>query len=451
MNNSKQLQMPHWLSKTLLAGLGLILVLMPVHAFLSTWGGSSIGPLWLWKSWKEILLVCLVVLTLGWLLSKPPVIKDLARSPLAVLLGAYLLLSAVMALLLIESTGQEATFVGVAMNLRYLGAGALAYLLFRYGAVAPEWITRAFWFVLAAGVTVAAIGIMQVLLIPADFLAMFGYEKGVTIAPATLVDDNPDKLRAFATLRGPNDFGAYLILPLIIVIAWLKKVPLWVSAGSLVVLSWALVLSSSRSAWLGAIAAAVGLVILQAGRRLGLYKIGALVLSLIVAGSILLYASIHIPALRMAVFHSSPGDPSLTEGSTDDHIEATLGGIDRAVDAPLGCGPGCAGPASYYGDSPKISENYFVQVAEETGLLGLALFTGLLGIVSVKLLRLKENVLLGRVLFVALMGHIVVGMLLHVWVDDPLSITWWLLASAVIGYNERQQWKKSKDSSPSRT
>ena len=56
---------------------------------------------------------------------------------------------------------------------------------------------------------------------PLDFLTHFGYNKDTTIAPYDLIDANPNAPRAFATLRGPNDYGAYLILPLVIVLAYL--------------------------------------------------------------------------------------------------------------------------------------------------------------------------------------------------------------------------------------
>jgi hypothetical protein len=146
----------------------------------------------------------------------------------------------------------------------------------------------------------------------------------------------------------------------------------------------------------------------------------------------------------MAVFHSSPGDPTLTEGSTDNHLNATLGGIERVAQEPFGCGVGCAGPASYYGDTPAISENYFVQIAEETGLFGVGLFLGLIGLVATALYRAKKQRSLAYVLFAALAGHLVIGLLLHVWADDPLSVTWWLLTGAVLGYNDKNSWIKSK-------
>lgn len=451
MNTRKQQQMPAWLSRTLLIGLGLIYVLMPLHAFLSTWGGTAIGPLWVWKSWKEILLGGLVLLTLGWLCTKPALLKELVRRPLVIALLAYLVLSLSLAAVFASRIESEALLAGLAMNLRYLAAGVLAYIVFCYGGLSANWVLRMCWILLGFGGLLATIAVAQILLLPPDFLAMFGYDKTTTIAPNLMIDDNPDMLRAFATLRGPNDFGAFLVLPFILTIAWFRKLPVWVSVWSLLILTWGLILSGSRSAWIGLVVAIMTYVGFRLGKRLGWKRVSAIAVVVGIVGFGSLYAAVHVPELRMAVFHSSPGDSSLTEGSTDDHISATLGGAERVVEAPLGCGPGCAGPASYYGDEPKISENYFVQIAEETGIVGLGLFLALVTFVGLKLLRLKELQDVGRVLFAALIGYAVIGLLLHVWADDPLSITWWLLAGAVIGYNERQQWKNSKNSSRSKT
>ncbi|MEO5499488.1 MAG: O-antigen ligase family protein [Candidatus Saccharimonadales bacterium] len=443
-------QMPAWLRKTLLYSLGLVLVLMPFHAFISTWGGTAIGPLWLWKSWKEILIVVLVVMTVGWLLTKPAIIRQLSKNPLIDLVTLYVLFHVVMVLFFISRNGLDATSAGLAMNLRYLGAASLAYLLLTYGTIRELWLKWAIWFVLIAGLVVAVLGIIQALFVPADFLTNFGYSD-TTIAPAVLIDDQPDLLRAFATLRGPNDFGAYLILPFVLVVAWFRRFPAWLSIGMLAVLSWAIVLSSSRSAWIGLVIAVAAYLALIAGKRLSLKAIGFVIAGLLLLGVVGLYASVNISVLRQAVFHSSPGDPSLTEGSTDDHIQATTNGVFRVINEPLGCGVGCAGPASYYGPDPRISENYFVQIAEEVGLLGLLLFLMIIGLVAYKLYRAPDKSVLSRVLLAVLLGHIAIAMLLHVWSDDPLSITWWLLAGAVIGYNESKTWTKSKNSLRSRT
>jgi hypothetical protein len=439
-------QMPVWLTKTLLVGLGAVLLLLPFHAFLSTWGGTSIGPLWLWKSWKELLLAGLFVVVAGWLLSKPNLIRQLFRQRLVQVLSLYVVFSIVLAALHVRDNGADATSAGLAMNLRYLLAGVLAYLLATYGDVQRQWIVRGAKYIVAVAVVVASFGILQALVLPADFLGRFGYDKATTIAPASLIDNNPELLRAFGTLRGPNDFGAFLILPIVLLTAFYRKYSAFITAPAIAVLVWALVLSSSRSAWLGAIAALLAYAALTLGKKLSVRQAGVVVISLCFSGLLALYAAVNVPAVRMAVFHSSPGDSSLTEGSTDKHIQATVGGVERVIDDPLGCGIGCAGPASYYGDQPRISENYAVQLAEEVGIFGAVLFLVLVLIVIRRLLLARHFQVLSRSLLAALAGYVVIGMLLHVWADDPLSMTWWLLVGAVMGYNERNSWKKSKDS-----
>lgn len=443
--------MPMWLSRTLLVGLGIVFVLLPFHAFLSTWGGTAIGPLWVWKSWKELLLAGLFVLTLGWLLSSPRRFRELFGRSYVLLLTVYVVLTLILATVFIGQNGSDATAAGLAMNLRYVLGAVLAYALFRYSDLSETWLKRSAWFLIGVGTFVAILGIIQALLLPNDFLAQFGYDKEATIAPATLIDNNPHLLRAFGTLRGPNDFGAFLIMPILLVVAYAKRLPAWAVVSSMFFMSWALVLSSSRSAWLGALAAIAVFGGVYATRSFSRrYVLGAMT-ALIFVGVVGLYAAINVSVLRMAIFHSSPGDSSLTEGSTDNHLSATLGGVERVAENPLGCGPGCAGPASYYGDSAKISENYFVQIAEEVGIAGFVVFAALLAVIGRELYQQAKNQLLARVLLAALAGYVVIGMLLHVWADDPLSMTWWMLVGALLGYNEGQQWKKSKNSSRSQT
>ena len=451
MARTQDATMPTWLTRTLLVGLGFIFVMMPVHAFVSTWGGTVIGPLWVWKSWKELLLVLLVLPVFVWLATNRSALRQVAKNPLAIGVVLYIALSVVLAITFWSENGSQAVMAGLAMNLRYLGIAALAYLLFRYGDLSETWLVRGMWFVVSAGVFVAVLGIMQILIIPSDYLVMFGYEKGVTIAPYTLIDNNPDLLRAFGTLRGPNDFGAFLILPIILVITQVRRLPIWVSISLLGLLGWGLILSSSRSAWIGMVVALMAYAFYTIGRRLKLTYIIGLLAILVITFAGMFYAAVNVAVLRQAVFHSSPGDPSLTEGSTDKHLTATLNGITRVVEQPLGCGVGCAGPASYYGEQGKISENYFVQIAEETGIVGLIFFLCVVGYVAYRLAKNRRQQVLSRALLVTLFGYVAIGLLLHVWSDDPLSITWWLLTGAVIGNNEKSSWRKSKSSSRSKT
>ena len=333
---------------------------------------------------------------------------------------------------------------GLAMTGRYLLIFTLAYTLFFYGTWNwPDIRRSAAGYLVGIGLLLSVLGMIQVQLLPNDFLVQFGYNKETTIAPYTLIDENPEAPRAFATLRGPNDFGAFLILPLLLTLIAAQRNKRWL-IGSGVIL-FALFESASRSAWLGTVAAVIALIVMMFGRTILTSRkwqmgiIGAIALAVVVG-----VAALSIPSVRLEIFHSSPDDSSLTEGSTDQHWQATASGIGRVLANPLGCGAGCAGPASYYGEHPKISENYYVQVAEETGISGLILWIGIAVMVVQRLWKRRDDYL-ARALLAAFIGISVIGFLLHVWADDPLSLTWWLLSGITLGYYASIGYDKHKN------
>jgi len=145
-----------------------------------------------------------------------------------------------------------------------------------------------------------------------------------------------------------------------------------------------------------------------------------------------------VPALRLAIFHSSPGDMSLTEGSTEDHWKATFAGAKDAITHPFGQGVGTAGPASFYNTTatPKIAEDYFVQISQEVGLLGLALFIIICVLLVYDLFR-QRGQMLPMVLLASFAGVSVINLFLHAWVDDPTSMVWWALAGLFV-YNNKK-------------
>ena len=441
--NSPHISLPSWLERTLIVSLGLILLLMPVHAFFSTWGGTAIGPLWLWKSWKEILLAVVATATVGWLVSNPGARRAVLGDRLAQLVTAFAGLCFVLAAFHLPDVGAAATSAGLASDLRYMIMASLAFVLFRFGNL--DWaVTKKR--VLTALVTVGAIlgivGLLQVTVLPRDLLTHFGYDKDLTIAPFMVIDENPDAPRAFATLRGPNEFGAFLILPLVAGLLFVARKK-WEIAAALLA-SLGILLSVSRSAWLGALAAVVALMALTYGSDLLRSKRFIYSgIAVIIAICLVVFSALSVPALRLAIFRSSPTDTSLTEGSTDQHWLATIGGVARVAQNPLGCAPGCAGPASYYSDSPKISENYYVQVAEEVGVVGLVLWVAIVWQVCTRLYAQRKD-LLARALLASFVGFSIIGLWLHVWADDPLSLMWWGLAGAVLGYYAHASAKISR-------
>lgn len=407
-----------------------ILVLLPVHAFLSTWLGTSIGPLLVWKSWKEILLLALVPLAVAYWFARPDVAKAIWSRLVNKLVAAYAALHLLIALL--SQVTANALIAGLLMNLRFFAMFILAQMIVASGHPWIERIKRLvpIWLLWTA-IGLSVFALLQVTVLPKDFLAAFGYDKFQTIAPFTLLDDNPNALRAFATMRGPNELGAWLLIPLAFALYFLLKRQRLVLSGSAFTAGLlALIASGSRSAWIGFIVLVVvmGLFMVPRPKLKRWLKLGAAPVILLLA--VFLWAAVTVPALRLAVFHSSPGDPSLFEGSTDTHWQATARGAQELLTHPFGQGPGSAGPASYYGATPNISENYFVQIGQEVGWLGLALFVA----ISVLVVRglYRSGAIEGRLLLASFSGISVICLFLHGWADDPTAMTWWGLAGLYI-------------------
>jgi len=130
-------------------------------------------------------------------------------------------------------------------------------------------------------------------------------------------------------------------------------------------------------------------------------------------------------------FHTDEHSQS-SESSNQGHFAATASGLKDIIKYPLGSGTGTAGPASVYNNHPaRIAENYFVQIGQETGVLGLGLFIAINVLLGLELWRRRGN-LLAVVLLASLFGISFINLLSHAWADDTISYIWWGLAGAVI-------------------
>lgn len=416
-----------WLLEFLALCFLVILALLPFHAFFSTWGGSAIGHLLAWKSWKEILLLLLTPIVLVYLWRHRQLLAQLWSRTINKLIILYFILNIVWSLF--SLAGLEATLAGLMFNLRFLAMFLLAQLLVQsglpwLGKLKGALITGLF----VVTIIVSILAIVQVTVLPPDFLVAFGYDKDFSIAPYILVDENQGVLRAFATLRGPNTLGAFLILPLALALAVMLKQPKNILA--LLTLSFgviALILTFSRSAWLGCLVALVAVALIMLSKKH--------LRSLIIFGlptAVILFASIFwlattVPSLRLAIFHSSPGDSTLHEGSSQQHWQATLNGLAQVIENPFGQGVGMAGPASFYAEQPNLAENYFIQIAQEVGVFGLAIFM-MTCLVLVKQLWKNKQEPTNAALLASFFGISLVGIFLHSWADDPTAMTWWAIA-----------------------
>ncbi len=415
-----------------------IIMLIPFHAFLTVWLASIVGHYTLLRLWKELLLVVLFG-GLIYLLYKDPKLRwKLISYKLSWLIAGYVfvqLLWGFMALAMHHVTAKALGY-GWIVDLRFLVFFLIVWVLTLHRpGFARNWPRLVVW-PLAA---VAGFGLLQYFVLPHDFLAHFGY-KTSTIYPYETINHNMHRLRIMSTLRGANPLGAYLVLALsLVAVLWHQHKRSWhyplLMLGGLL----ALLLSFSRSAWIG-LAVSLGLLLLVSLRTGRMRRIMlAVLVGAVIAGGAGLLALRHNVAFQDAVFHTDDKSTVATT-SNEGHASALKNGLMDSLHEPLGRGPGTAGPASVYntGHQVRFAENYFIQIAQETGWIGLLLFIAINVVVARALWRRRRQTLaLG--LFAALMGLTAVNFLSHAWADDTLAYLWWGLAGMAIAVDLRNK------------
>jgi len=129
--------------------------------------------------------------------------------------------------------------------------------------------------------------------------------------------------------------------------------------------------------------------------------------------------------------------------SNGQHLQSLEQGLGYVLIHPLGAGVGTTGSASLQGARPLIIENHYLFIAHEVGLLGLAVFVWLFGLVLVRLWHRRTDWLaLG--LFASGIGLGLAALILPVWADDTVAIVWWGLAAVAISQKEGQNGRATK-------
>ncbi len=414
------------------AGVTVILVLIPFHAFLTVWAASAIGHYTIIRLWKELLLVPLFVVSVGLAWRDKRLRHEVGRSWVIRLMAAYALLQLLLGL---------AALAGHRVNRAALAEGLIedgrlvAIFFIAWVAAGSSPRLRAHWqkIVLIPGAIVVVFGLLQATVLPADFLGHFGYGPA-TIKPYELVDLNSNFVRVQSSLRGPNPLGAYLIVVLAAVTALLgrrtggsgrRRWLMVLGAASIM----ALYCTYSRSAYAGAALAVftTGWFSLKSDRLKRWLLIGAAGICVVFGGLVL--ALRHNTVFEDTFFHTSQLSRS-PQSSNQNRALALENGVRDVLHEPLGRGPGTAGPASVHNDRPaRIAENYYLQIGQELGWLGLAIFAAI-NVLLAKALwqRRAEPDGLPLALLASFIGLFFVNMLSHAWADDTLAYLWWGLA-----------------------
>lgn len=409
-----------------------LLVYMPFHIFLSQSLSLATGGLEVWKIGKDILLAIAVLFTICLVWQ-----QKAGNRLFNILVGlsfGYLVLH-LLAWALNPDIHQRSAILGTIYNMRLLG-----FLVLGYGAMLvypAKFVFRSvIQLLLVISTIVALLGVVQCFL-PKDVLSHLGYSLERGVRPAFFIDDNPAFPRIMSTLREPNALGAYLIVPLAALAALILRarnlrgrllyVGLWLIHGV------ALLFTSSRSAWLGAFLATL-LVIWWLGGAKIVRWVKQWWPLLMIAAACLLLISIVARDSQFVKSHITHSTPEVVQDldSNDYHWLFIRLGIEGAVQEPLGHGPGTAGIVSIQNPNEVfLTENYYIQIAYEAGLLGLAVFVAISAIVYRELYRRHDY--LGVVLLSAFWAYVLTNTLLHTWSNEAVAAQWWLLAGIAIG------------------
>lgn len=409
---------------------------MPLHIFISTWIGTSFEILEFMKVAKDGVLVVGFLLALGVSVRKPW-FKPLLRSKLVWLILAYAALTILLAV--IKPTDQDAEILGVVYNTRFL-------LFFLYGLLLVNLFPGkklrciAIKTILAVGAVVVLFGIFQYLLLPNNALSHLGYARVNGVLPAFFIDEKPDLERAMSTLRDPNSLGSYLIIigmlaaGMLLAVRRQRKKKLL--AALLILTTVCLWFTFSRSALLGFAVASVVFLLLSDNKfkrvlmqRKKLVIVSCLAAFVVLAGVFTLAKDTYI--VQNVVFHA---DESTTlEDPNELRQRFWQESVIRITLQPEGSGPGTAGLASIRNDKQGtvLNENYYLQIAEEVGVLGIMLFLAILTVVAYRLYQQKQSTL-ALALLASFAGLAVTNFLVHIWSNEAVAYTWWGLTALAL-------------------
>ena len=416
------------LEKFIQWGLLVIVALMPVHAFLSVSLGHAFGNQTYIQAWKEVLLLILAAAAVLLVIREPERLRRL-RQPWILAAGAFIVLGLITTA--IFRPEPLATAFGLKTNFGFLLAAFLAVL-----CASQAFVQKLIWVVLAGAAVVTGFGLVQIFLLPPNFLEAFGYGPD-TILPYHYIAAGSDFLRFPSTLGGPNQLGTYLILPLCLSLAlfiknFRQRHSLWYGALFIACLI-CLFYTFSRGAWLGATAAlALTLaIVLPAKLRRPAAITGAILLIAVL--SAIPYALQKDSPLQYLILHSSVEDHHEPVQSDSLHALSLQDGVEAVIDEPLGHGLGTAGPATFHVGETNIIENYYLQLGYEIGLLAILLFLFCCGALVWTLLRYGAHSPLALAAAATVVGVSVVSIVLPAWVDSTTALITWITAGAVTG------------------
>ena len=449
----------------------LLIGLLPLHALLVTvWTklleGPGHAPLTMLALWKEVLIIVILAFAvLEWMQ-----LKEKKRKIQLDRFDVCILLLIILSLLVTAVThGNWKLYL---FGFKYDFVPLIAFLILRR-VPWSEWFSNTVVKVIVVmGGVVAFYGLLT-LALPASFFRMLGYSD----LHSLYLPDGP--LAAFqqvgggsirrvqSTFSGPNQLGLWLLLPWSLGIVgffsnWFKVEHPLLHPGPedderrrcvlygllLALIGGVILLTFSRTAWLAALAIVIVFIVKTFPERhlskhfLRLFGVGVMLLILI---TVLAPTAV----VRLA--------------SSRDHLLKPLIAARAMIVHPLGHGLGTAGPASNRvsdacvfleegGDAswaadrpdlcvfvgkeqvqpadrachcPFVTENWYLQMGVEMGVIGFVLYVALTIFVLLQLASASA-------IFLPFFGISIAGLLLHSWEGSAVAYTLWLLVAVAL-------------------
>jgi hypothetical protein len=428
---SKLRHIPYW------GGLAL-LAYMPFHIFLAQWLSTFTGGLDIWKGAKDALTFALLLVAVGLVAiyskNTPRAYWYLTAA------GAVYGLIHVATYEINKDTSLQVAALATAYNCRLL-----AYAIIGFSAVllTPEKLQprKLIKLILIISTVVCVIGLLQYIL-PKDLMTHFGYSVERGVKPAFFINDDTDFPRIMSTIRDPNSLGAYLLLPIMLLVSLLAKRPQGKTLirGLLGLHLLVLYLSFSRAA-LGGLVIMLGVYAFISHRQkvlAAVKRFWPLLLVAVLFTGVVAYSIKDTKLYRSVVLRADDKNPVEDLDSDELHLFYAQEGLSGVVEKPLGYGPGTAGIVSIQNpDNGLLTENYYVQIAHEVGVLGLVLFTAVWAYIV--LLLWRAGTLLSRSLVFVSVAYAVMAVVMHLWSNEAIAAQWWLLVGMVLmGYSKQK-------------
>ena len=428
MNKTLTLRLVNIVQVVILA----ILLILPFHEFLTTWLASNFGHIDLFRIWKEVVLIIISPIVIYLALINQKLRSWLIRDKLVLLILFFSLIVVVLGVVgyHMHHVNASALEAGLIIDLRFLLIFLFTLTITNYSDFFKKNWRQILIF---PAVLVILFGLAQ-LFLPLNFLTHFGYGPH-TIPAYQTIDQQRTFHRIQSTLRGANPLGAYLILIIPIVMFFSTKRRL-IRIGTSLLSLIAIFFTYSRSAYVGLLIT-VGIIFyylkfdnpkVKNETKKALYYIFAGIILLVLALGVALRNN---TTFDNVFLHTSKNSHSHSSSNTV-RFSDLRSNTTNFIKHPLGQGVGIAGPASVHNNHPAMfAENFYIQIGQETGVLGLIVFLSINIIVGYRL-YLRRDDPLSLFLFASLIGLTVVNMVSHAWADDTLSLLWWAFAGVAL-------------------